>query len=185
PDMPVYAVIGDIGASGGYYIAAAADEIYANRASIVGSIGVRADNFGFTEAMEKLGVERRLYTAGQNKGFLDPFLPEDPRDVAHLQQLLNDIHGQFIAAVRQGRGDRLQESPELYSGLVWTGEYGLELGLLDGLADVRYVAEELLEVEEVVDYSYRPPLFEQILGQVETALVGGLLRASEAKLELH
>src|SRR5690606_21050022 len=122
PDKKVYAVISDIGASGAYYIAAAADEIYANRASLVGSIGVVAGGFGFTEAMEKIGVDRRLYTAGDNKAFLDPFSPEQEEEVAFWQSVLENTHKQFIEAVRQGRGDRLADDPRLFSGLVWSGE---------------------------------------------------------------
>ena len=143
-DIPLYAVVSDVAASGGYYVAAAADRIYANRSSIVGSIGVRMDQFGFVDAMEKLGVERRLLTAGDHKGMLDPFLPLPESDREHVQKLLDGIHGHFISAVREGRGDRLADRPELFSGMFWTGEEGLELGLVDGFGDMRYVAREVI-----------------------------------------
>lgn len=170
PAIPLYAVASDICASGGYYVAAAAQKIYANRASIIGSIGVRADSFGFVGALDKLGIERRLYTAGKNKGFLDPFLPPDPQDVRHVQNMLDDIHRQFITAVRQGRGERLRETPELFSGLIWTGDKSIELGLVDELADIRYVAEKVIGAKTIVDYTRRPAFFERFLGTVATGL---------------
>lgn len=154
PDTPVYAVIEDVGASGGYFIAAAADEIYANRSSLVGSIGVRVDSFGFTGAMEKLGIERRLYTAGEQKGILDPFSPTSADEVEYLEGVLEQVHEHFIDAVRQGRGDRLKENFDtLFSGLFWTGEQGVDLGLVDGLGDVGYVARELIGTEQIVDFT--------------------------------
>ncbi len=168
--IPVYAVVADVGASGGYYVAAAAQAIYANQASIVGSIGVRTDSFGFVEALDKLGIERRLYTAGEHKGFLDPFSPPRSEDIAHLKTLLEAIHGQFIAAVREGRGERLKETPELFSGLVWTGQQSVELGLVDGLASARYVAEELIGSRKIVNYTHRPQVLDRFLGGVETAV---------------
>ncbi len=143
PDIPLYAVLQDICASGGYYVAAAADEIYADKSTIVGSIGVRMDSFGFVESMEKLGVERRLLTAGEHKGFLDPFLPLRDEDVRHINTVLGEIHEQFINTVRAGRGDRLVESDELFSGYVWTGERGLALGLVDALGSSSFVAREI------------------------------------------
>jgi protease-4 len=176
PTVSIYAVAADICASGGYYMAAATERIYANRASIIGSIGVRADSFGFVEALEKLGIERRLYTAGANKSFLDPFLPPDPEDVRHLQAMLNDIHQQFVVAVRRGRGERLQEAPELFTGLVWTGESSLELGLIDGFASTRLVAEEIIGARTVVDYTRRSPLFERVFQGVQSALSQALVR---------
>ncbi|MBE9568300.1 MAG: S49 family peptidase, partial [Proteobacteria bacterium] len=143
PDTPLYAVVTDICASGGYYIAAAADKIYADKASIVGSIGVRMDNFGFVDAMEKLGVERRTLTAGENKALLDPFLPENEKTKAHMQNMLGEIHQQFIESVKKGRGDRLDTSVEgLFSGLIWTGEGAVKIGLIDELASSSYVARE-------------------------------------------
>jgi protease-4 len=170
PNTPIYAVAADVCASGGYYVAAATQKIYANKASIIGSIGVRTDGFGFEDAMAKLGITRRLYTSGDSKGFLDPFQPPKPEDIRHLQSMLDEIHRQFIAAVRQGRGDRLQETPELFSGLVWTGSTSLALGLIDDLADVRYVAKEVIGSEKIVDYTQRPKVLERILGRVETTL---------------
>jgi protease IV len=161
PDIPVYAVVADVCASGGYYIAAAADEIWADKASIVGSIGVRMDSFGFVEAIERLGIERRLHTAGEHKAVLDPFLPEDPTEVAHVDALLGAIHEQFINTVKRGRGDRLKDDPRLFSGLFWTGEQGLELGLVDGLGSASYVARELIGAEDIVDFTPRPNFFEE------------------------
>lgn len=155
-DFPVYAVIMDLGASGAYYIAAAADEIYADKASLVGSIGVVGAGFGFVDAMEKLGVERRMYTAGEHKGFLDPFSPQNPEEVEFWEGVLDVTHQQFIAQVKEGRGDRLADDPQLFSGLVWTGEQALELGLVDGLSSSSQLAREKLNSEELVNYSYHP-----------------------------
>ncbi|MCF6234917.1 MAG: S49 family peptidase [Gammaproteobacteria bacterium] len=171
PDIPVYAVITDMCASGGYYIAAAADKIYADKASIVGSIGVLMDSFGFTGAMEKLGVERRLLTAGDNKGFMDPFSPARPEDKRHIEGLLNNIHQQFIDTVKKGRGDRLQEgNEELFSGLVWTGEKSIELGLVDGLGSSSYVARELIGVERIEDFTRHPDYFEQLAERIGVSI---------------
>ncbi len=151
-DIPVYAVIADVGASGAYYIAVAADEIYADKGSIVGSIGVRLDSFGLVDLMEKWGVERRLFTAGDKKGFLDPFLPLDEDEVAHITDVIGQIHEQFIDVVRQGRGGRLQETEDLFSGLVWTGADSVELGLIDGLGDDRSVAREVIGIDRLVQF---------------------------------
>ena len=176
PDTPLYAVIEDVGASGGYFVAAAADEIYANRSSIVGSIGVRSDGFGFTEAIEKLGVERRLYTAGSNKGLLDPFEPVDSEDVEHLQRLLGSIHQHFISAVEEGRGDRLRGDPSgLFSGLVWTGDESVELGLVDGLGDVGFVARELIGEDEVVDFSRRKDFIGRLSDRLAASIADVLM----------
>jgi protease-4 len=161
PAVPLYAVIEDLCASGGYYVAAAADRIYVSRSSIVGSIGVRLDSFGVTGLMEKLGVERRLLTAGDNKGFLDPFLPVDPTQKAHAQALLEDVHRQFIGAVRDGRGSRLKETPDMFSGLVWTGQKSVELGLADAFGSLDYVAREVVKAEKVVDYTQKENLAEK------------------------
>ena len=165
PDTPLYAVVEDICASGGYYIAAAADEIYANRASIVGSIGVLMNGFGFVDAMDKLGVERRLLTSGENKALLDPFSPVDQGNVQHMQGMLDTIHQQFIQAVKDGRGDRLANDPALFSGLIWTGQEGLDLGLVDGLGDLRYVAREVVGAEELVDFTPKRNYLEQFARQ--------------------
>ena len=153
PDIPLYAVIADIGASGGYYIAAGADKIYANESSIVGSIGVLMNGFGFVDAMKKLGVERRLMTAGNQKGFLDPFSPVKPAEVEHVKTMLGEIHQQFIDAVRDGRGDRLSSNEEIFSGLMWTGEKSVELGLVDELGSSSYVAREVIGAENIVDFT--------------------------------
>lgn len=161
PDKPLYAVVEDMCASGGYYVAAAADQIFVNKASIVGSIGVLMDGFGFTGTMEKLGVERRLLTAGENKGFLDPFSPQAPQHKAHAQLLLNDIHKQFIDVVRTGRGNRLKETPEMFSGLMWTGDQSVELGLADGFGTVDSVARDVIKAEKVLDYSVQDNIAER------------------------
>ncbi len=178
PDIPIYAVIQDIGASGGYYVAAAADKIYADKSSIVGSIGVRMDGFGFVESMGKLGIERRLLTAGEHKGFLDPFLPLKSDDVVHIRGVLDEIHQQFIHTVLKGRRDRIVESAELFSGYVWTGERSLELGLVDALGSASYVAREVIGAEDIVDFTPRLNPLEQFarrLGAtISEKLMGGL-----------
>ncbi len=171
PDVPVIAVISDICASGGYYIAAAADEIYADKASIVGSIGVRMDGFGFVDAMEKLGVERRLLTAGKNKGFLDPFQPLQAEHVAHVRELLGTVHEQFINTVKRGRGDRLSDDERLFSGLLWTGEESLELGLVDALGSASYVAREVIGAETIVDFTARGDLVTRLSRRFGAAVV--------------
>lgn len=169
-DIPVYAVVSDMCASGGYYIAVAADEIYADKASLVGSIGVRMDSFGFTEAMKKYGVERRLYTAGSNKGMLDPFLPENDVQVAHVEDMLDVTHRQFIKVVKEGRGDRLQDEPEIFSGLFWTGETALELGLIDGLGSAGHVAREVIGAEKVVNFTVQKDLIQRLADRVSASL---------------
>ncbi len=153
PTVPVYAVVQDLCASGGYYVAVAADRIYVDKASLVGSIGVIMGGFGFTGTMDKLGVERRTYTAGENKDFLDPFAPESPRHREHAQRMLGEIHEQFVKVVRTGRGQRLKDSPEIFSGLVWTGEKSVELGLADELGSLEFVAREVIKAERVVDFT--------------------------------
>jgi protease IV len=160
-DKPLYVVVEDICASGGYYVASAADKIYVDKASIVGSIGVLMDGFGFTGSMEKLGVDRRLLTAGENKGFLDPFSPQNERHKAHAQGMLNDIHQQFIEVVRKGRGQRLKETPDMFSGLMWTGAKSIELGLADGFGTVDSVARDVIKAEEVRDYTMKPNFAEK------------------------
>ena len=163
PDIPLYAVIADICASGGYYIAAAADKIYANESSIVGSIGVIMNGFGFVDAMQKVGVERRLLTAGERKGFLDPFSPAQPAEVEHVQKMLGQIHQQFIDVVRMGRGDRLSDDEAIFSGLMWTGERSIELGLVDALGSSAYVAREVVGVEHIVDFTPSRSYLEQLV----------------------
>jgi len=162
PDIPMYAVVEDICASGGYYIASAADKIYVDKASLVGSIGVLMDNFGFVDAMQKVGVERRVFTAGENKAFLDPFSPLEPRQVEYAKALLGEIHQQFIDVVRKGRGTRLKDSPELFSGLIWTGSKSIELGLTDGLGSLDYVAREVIKAESIVDYTQKENVAERL-----------------------
>jgi protease-4 len=161
PDIPVYAVVEDICASGAYFVAAAADGIYVNQSSLVGSIGVLIDSFGFTGAMEKMGVERRLMTAGESKGFLDPFSPMKEEDKAYIEGLLAEIHQQFIQAVRAGRGERLKETPEMFSGLVWSGAKSVELGLTDALGTTDSVAREVIKAEKIVDFSVKENLAER------------------------
>jgi protease-4 len=166
PKVPLYVVVDDICASGGYYVAVGADKIFVDKASIVGSIGVLMDGFGFTQTMEKLGVERRLLTAGENKGFLDPFSPVDPEHEAFAKQMLEEIHGQFIGVVREGRGKRLKETPEMFSGLVWSGEKSIELGLADGLGSVESVARDVIKAEDIVDYTRQDSLVERLAGRL-------------------
>ncbi|WP_019917793.1 S49 family peptidase [Methyloversatilis discipulorum] len=166
PDTPLYAVVEDICASGGYYVAVAADRIYVDKASIVGSIGVLMDGFGFTGLMDKVGVERRLLTAGENKGFLDPFSPQDERHKAHARQLLGDVHQQFIEVVRKGRGERLKESPEMFSGLMWSGSRSIELGLADDLGSVEYVARDVVKAADIVDFTQRQNIAERFAKQL-------------------
>jgi len=166
PKTPLYAVVDDICASGGYYVAAGADKIFVDKASIVGSIGVLMDGFGFTGTMQKLGVERRLLTAGENKGFLDPFSPVDPKQEAYARQMLEEIHNQFIEVVRQGRGKRLKETPDMFSGLMWSGEKSIQLGLADGLGNVESVARDVIKVEDIVDYTQQEGLAERLAGRL-------------------
>jgi protease-4 len=163
PDIPVYAVCVDVCASGGYYIAAAADKIYADEGSLIGSIGVVIRGFGFVEAMEKLGVDRRLFTAGQHKGLLDPFSPLDPGDQTHLNQMLSEVHQSFIDAVKAGRGDRLQDEahPEIFSGLFWGGEEAKRLGLVDEFASSSMVARDVIGVEEMVDFTPKEKVWDR------------------------
>lgn len=162
PEIPLHVVVEDMCASGGYFIAAAADNIYVNPASIVGSIGVLMDGFGFTEAMKKLGVERRLMTAGENKGIMDPFSPRNPQHEAFTQGLLDDIHRQFIAVVRDGRGKRLKETPEMFSGLFWNGDKAIEMGLADALGSVDSVAREVIKAEKIVDFTARENIADRL-----------------------
>lgn len=165
PDVPLYAVVEDLCASGGYYVAAAADQIYVDKASIVGSIGVLMDGFGFTGTMDKLGVERRLLTAGEHKGFLDPFSPQNDQHKAYAQQMLGEIHQQFIEVVRRGRGNRLKENPDMFSGLMWSGAKSIELGLADALGTVDSVARDIIKAEEVRDYTVKANFAEKLAKQ--------------------
>lgn len=185
PGIPLYAVVEDICASGGYYVAVAADRIYVDRASIVGSIGVLMDGFGFTGTMEKLGIERRLLTAGDNKGFLDPFSPMSPAQRDYAQKMLGEIHQQFIDVVRKGRGSRLKEGPDTYSGLVWTGQKSIELGLADALGSVDYVAREVIKAEKIVDFTPRENLAERFAKRFGAALGEALMRTGGASLPVR
>ena len=176
PEIPLYAVVEDICASGGYYIAAAADRIYVDKGSIIGSIGVLMDGFGFTGTMEKLGVERRLLAAGKNKGFLDPFSPIHDEQIAHAETMLNDIHQQFIAVVRQGRGKRLKETPDMFSGLLWVGQKSIDLGLADALGSLEYVAREVIKAEDIVDFTQQENIAERFARRFGAASAETLLK---------
>jgi len=166
PKIPVYAVVEDICASGGYYIAAAADKIYVDQASIIGSIGVLMNGFGFTGTMEKLGVERRLLTAGKNKAMLDPFSPVNPEHTAYTQAMLNEIHEQFKSVVREGRGKRLKETADTFSGLFWSGEKSIKLGLADAFGTAGYVAREVVKQEKIVDFTYQESFADRFAKQL-------------------
>lgn len=182
---PVYAVVEESCASAAYYIAAATDRIFVDKASIVGSIGVLMDGFGFTGLMDKLGVERRLLTAGENKGFLDPFSPQTDKQREFAQQMLNQVHKQFIDAVKAGRGKRLKETPELFSGLFWTGQQAVELGLADQLGNVDFVAREVIKAEELVDYTRRDNVAERLAKKFGAAMGEGAVRALRAIPAVH
>ena len=170
PNTKVYAVIEDLCASGAYYIAAAADQIYADKGSLVGSIGVRMDGFGFVDTLQKLGVERRLLTAGEHKGFLDPFSPLKATEVQHAETLLAEIHQQFVDTVRKGRGDRLKPDVDVFNGLVWTGERSLSLGLVDALGSASYVAREIVGAEDIVDFTPQETVIERVGKRLGTSL---------------
>jgi len=181
PDIPLYAVVSDMCASGGYYIAAAADKIFVDKASIVGSIGVLMDGFGFVDAMNKLGVERRLLTAGKYKGLLDPFSPLDAKSEEHANELLTQIHQQFIDIVKQGRGDRLSDDPDLFTGLFWTGEKAKELGLVDEFGSTGYVARDVIGAEKIVEYTQEESVLDRIAKQIGVGVAETLqLRAGFA-----
>ncbi|MDP1765613.1 MAG: S49 family peptidase [Methylotenera sp.] len=190
PKIPVYAVVEDICASGGYYIAVAADKIYVDKASIVGSIGVLMDGYGFTEVMKKVGVERRLMTAGENKAMLDPFSPVNPKHQAFAQTMLNEIHEQFKTVVRQGRTTRLKETPETFSGLFWSGEQSIKMGLADAIGSVDYVAREVIKQEKIIDFTTQEDFASRLakrIGASASASFGEMLakqmiKAGEVKL---
>ncbi|MEW6689478.1 MAG: S49 family peptidase [Pseudomonadota bacterium] len=186
PATPVYAVVEDLCASGGYYAAVAADRIYVSKGSIVGSIGVRMDNFGVVGLMEKLGVERRLITAGKNKALLDPFLPLEESHKQIAEQLIGEIHQQFIAAVREGRGKRLKETPDMFSGLIWTGPKSIELGLADAIGTLDSVAREVVKAEDVVDYTQKENIAEKLARRFGAGAVSALLEfATRSGLAFH
>lgn len=177
PSIPLYVVVGDMCASGGYYAAAAADKIYVDKASIVGSIGVLMDGFGFTGLMDKLGIQRRMRTSGENKGFFDPFSPDTPRMDEHAQSMLDEIHTQFIDAVKEGRGKRLKESPDIFSGLFWTGQKSVELGLADGFGDTDFVAREIIKAPDVVDYTVKESITDRVARKFGAAVGSGAVHA--------
>lgn len=182
PDIPVYAVVEDICASGGYYIAVAADKIFVDKASIVGSIGVLMDGYGFTEVMKKVGVERRLLTAGENKGMLDPFSPVDPKQKAFVQALLDQVHRQFITVVREGRGNRLKETEEIFSGLFWNGEESIKLGLADAEGSADYVAREVIKESEIVDFTYQETVVDRFAKKLGASMAKELGLSAKALL---
>jgi len=184
PDKKVYAVIAELGASGGYYIAAAADQIYADKASLVGSIGVTASSFGFVELMDKIGIERRHFTSGEHKAFLDPFSPSKEKERKFWQEVLDVTHQQFIKVVREGRGERIakgESSSELYSGLIWNGEQALQLGLIDGLGSPGFVAREIVKAENIIDYSVKPSAIEVLTNKLGLSIGAGI--ANQLKTE--
>ena len=182
---PLYAVVGDSCASGAYYIAVAADQIFVDKASLIGSVGVLMDGFGFTGSMEKLGVERRLIAAGNNKGFMDPCSPMSETQRAHAQTMLDQIHQQFIQVVRTGRGTRLKETPEMFSGLVWTGQQAIQMGLADKLGGTDYVAREVVKQERLVDYTQRENVAEKLAKRFGAAVGDGAMRAMHATSALR
>src|SRR5438477_4075485 len=170
PATPIYAVVEEVCASGAYYVAVAADQIYVNKASLIGSIGVIMDGFGFVGTLDKLGIERRALTAGDNKTFLDPFLPLTAKQKEYAQQMLADIHQQFIAVVRSGRGSRIKDSPELFSGLLWNGRRSIELGLTDALGSVRSVARDVVKAEDIVDFTVQENVAERVAREFGAAM---------------
>ena len=186
PAIPLYVVVEDLCASGGYYVAAAADKIYVAKGSIVGSIGVRMDNFGLVGLMEKLGIERRLITAGKNKALLDPFLPLEESHKQIAIDLIGEIHEQFIAAVREGRGKRLKETPDMFSGLIWSGAKSVEIGLTDALGSLDYVAREVIKAEDIVDYTQKENLAEKVARRFGAGAMGSLLEfGARSGLAIH
>ena len=184
-DKKVYAVVEEVCASGAYYIAVAADEIYVDKASIVGSIGVLMDGFGFTGLMDKLGVERRLLTAGENKAMLDPFSPSNPKQTALAKAMLAQIHQQFISVVREGRGERLKETPETFSGLFWNGEEAVKLGLADHVGNLDFVAREVIKAEEIIDYTPRDNVAERLAKRFGAAVGAGAVKALRSLPSMH
>jgi protease-4 len=185
PDKSLHVVVSDVCASGGYYIAAAADQIYANPSSIVGSIGVRMDGFGFVDTLDKLGVERRSLTAGDNKAILDPFLPVKENQRAHAKEMLAVVHQQFINRVKAGRGDRLSDNPDIFSGLLWSGEQAKELGLIDEFGSLDYVAREVIGHEAIVDYSYKPDFLTQFAQDLGISIGSKVVSAFDGQMKLN
>ncbi|OGS81890.1 MAG: peptidase S49 [Gallionellales bacterium GWA2_59_43] len=185
PQIPLHVVVEDICASGGYYVAVAADKIFVDKASLIGSVGVLMDGFGFTGAMEKLGVERRLLTAGANKGFLDPFSPANPEQQVYAQQMLSEIHQQFIDVVRQGRGKRLKETPDTFSGLVWNGQRGVEMGLADGYGSVESVARDVIKAEDIVDFTMKEDFTERLAKRFGAGVASALGYSAQGGVSLR
>jgi len=185
PNIPVYAVVEDICASGGYYIAVAADKIFVDKASIVGSIGVLMDGFGFTGIMDKVGVERRLLTAGENKAILDPFSPVNPKHKEYAQSMLNQIHQQFIAVVREGRGKRLKETDDTFSGLFWSGETSVQMGLADGFGSSDYVAREIIKQEKIVDFTAREGLADKFAKRIGASMGNAAMGTVFNGMKMH
>ena len=185
PNIPLYVVVDDICASGGYYVAAAADKIFVDKASLIGSIGVLMDGFGFTGTMAKLGVERRLITAGNNKAFLDPFSPNKPEHVTFVKQMLEQIHQQFVAVVRQGRGKRLQETSETFSGLIWNGQKAIEMGLADDFGSLESVARDVVKAEKIVDYTARENLADRLAKQLGAGVMSALGYSTQGGVSLR
>ncbi len=185
PNIPLYAVVEDICASGGYYVAVAADKIFVDKASLVGSVGVLIDGFGFTGSMEKLGVERRLITAGSNKGFLDPFSAINPAQQEHAKQMVAQIHQQFIDVVRQGRGTRLKETPDTFSGLVWNGQKGVELGLVDGLGSMESVARDIIKAENIVDFTVKENFADRLAKRLGAGVASALGFSAQGGVSLR
>jgi protease-4 len=185
PNKPMHVVVGDVAASGGYFVAVAADKIYVNRSSIVGSIGVRMDGFGFVEALKKFGVERRSLTAGENKAILDPFLPVKAEQKAHAETMLNQVHQHFIETVKEGRGERISDAPEIYSGLFWSGEEAKRLGLVDEYGSLDTVAREVIGQEDIVDYTYHPDFFDQFSHQFGVAVGTGIATVLGGRFNLQ
>ncbi len=183
PTLPIYTVVSDMCASGCYYIAAASDKIFVNQASIIGSIGVLMDGFGFVNVMDKLGVERRLLTAGAHKAMLDPFSPIKENETEYMRSLLNQVHQQFITAVKKGRGDRLKETDDMFSGLVWTGEASLKIGIADAFGNDDYVAKEIIGAKKIVNFTQEELLIDRIAGKLGAAF--GQSIASLAQVTLH
>jgi len=182
PDTPIYAVVEEVCASGAYYVAVAADKIYVDKASLVGSIGVIMDGFGFVGTLDKLGIERRALTAGDNKTFLDPFLPLTAKQKEYAQQMLADIHQQFIAVVRSGRGSRIKDSPELFSGLLWNGRRSIELGLTDALGSVRSVARDVVKAEDIVDFTVQENVAERVARKFGAAIGRSVAASIQASM---
>lgn len=185
PDKPMHVVVSDLCASGGYFVAVAADQIYANKSSIVGSIGVRMDSFGFVDAMQKYGVERSSITAGENKAILDPFLPMKPEQLAHAEKMLGVVHQQFIDTVKAGRGDRLAKDPDIFSGLFWSGEGAKKLGLIDGFGSLDYVAREVIGQQDIVDYTIQPNWLDQVSRSFGVAVGAGIASTFGSSIELR